>query len=640
MTDLHLSLFGEFACSTADGTEVDVPRRKSRALLVYLALQAGRPVPRERLALLLWGDASGAQARANLRKTLSRLRQALPEQVQACLDAGPKQLRLAPETVEVDAVRFELCAGKGTPDALAEAAALWRGPLLDMQAGCGEAFDEWLDAQRRRLEELALGVLSRHLDLQTITGDIDNAIDTAQRLLVVDPLQEDVHRKLMRLYVLQDRAGAAVRQYETCRDLLSTELAIEPARETRQLRDVVMRRSEPAGPAGTGTCRTDLPDPPSLHIAPLRAMRNLDDLNDLAAGLASDLAIALGRNRQLDIAVSADAPNRTSYRLEGEIRTAGRTVRVVPRLVECGTGLQLWAESFDLDRSAALAAQDAIVRDVAAHVVAALSHNEQERARRKALDILDARELWQLGMRHLYRFRPEDSSKAQRMFERAVLKAPEFAPAYAGLALNGYATVTFGNLGDAGGVLAQAAGFGEQAVYLDEGDAFAHFALGRVRTLLGRLDLAIPSLERAVTLNPGFGYAHYGLGFAHYWTGECGRAAEHVGRAVAASPCDPMLWSFKMLDASAHYQCGRYERAEACARDAIRSRGGEFWNHLVLAVALKGQNRGDEACRAAADARRLKPGLSLSLVANSLPQLDERCLERYLNDMADVGVPA
>jgi len=640
MTDLHLSLLGKFACSTADGAEIDVPRRKCRALLVYLALRAGRPVPRERLALLLWGDASGAKARANLRKTLARLRQALPGRMQACLDAGPKQLRLVPEIVEVDAVRFERCAREGTPDALAEAAALWRGPLLDMQAGCGEAFDEWLDAERRRLEDLAVGVLNRHLDLQTITGDVDNAVDTARRLLAVDPLQEDVHRKLMRLYVLQDRPGAAVRQYETCRDLLSAELGIEPAHETRQLRDVLMRRSEPAGLAGTRMLRTHLPDPPSLYVATLKATRDAGDLDDLAAGLASDLAIALGRTRQLDIAVSAGTTDGTSYRLEGEIRTAGRTLRIVPRLIECVTGLQLWAEGFDLDRSAALAAQDAIVRDVAAHVVAALSRNEQECARRKAPDMLDARELWQLGMRHLYRFRPEDSSKAQRMFERAILKAPEFAPAYAGLALNGYATVTFGNLDDAQGVLAQAAGFGEQAVYLDEGDAFAHFALGRVRTLLGRLDLAIPSLEKAVALNPGFGYAHYGLGFAHYWTGECGRAAQHLGRAVAASPCDPMLWSFKMLDASAHYQCGRYERAEACARDAIRSRGGEFWNHLVLAVALKGQNRRADACRAAADARRLKPGLSLSLISNSLPHLDERCLERYLNDMADVGIPS
>ena len=598
MTVLRLSLLGEFACRTADGTEIDVPRRKCRALLVYLALHGGRPVPRERLALLLWGDASGAQARANLRKTLSRLRRAIPGEVQGCLDAGPKRLRLVRETVEIDALRFEQCAGEGTPEALAEAAALWRGPLLDLQAGCGEAFDWWLDTNRRRLEELALGVLSRLLDLQTITGDIEAAVDTAQRLLSIDPLQEDVHRKLMRLYVLRGRVGAAIGQYDACRDLLSDELGIEPARETRQLRDVLMRGMESARLAGMNMSRAELPTPPCLYISPLRTAQDADDVDDMAAGLVSDLAIALGRNRQFDVAVSNVLPRETRYRLEGALRADGRQIRIALRMVDCDTGVQLWAENFDLDRPAVLTAQDAIVREVAAHVGSALSRNERERARRKTPDMLDARELCQLGMWHLYRFRQEDNAKAHRMFERAVLTAPEFAPAYAGLALNGYAKVTFGNLDHTDDVLAQAARFGEQAVYLDEDDAFGHFALARVRTLLGRLDLAIPSLEKAVALDPGFGYAHYGLGFAHYWTGECDRATEHVSRATAASPCDPMLWSFQMLDASAHYQCGRYERAEACARDAIRSRTGEFWNHLVLAVALKGQNRGPEGALA------------------------------------------
>lgn len=640
MTILRLSLLGEFACRTAGGGEIEVPRRKCRALLVYLALHGAEAVSRERLATLLWQDATGAQARANLRKTLSRLRQALPPEAGQCLDFGPKQVCLVPEIVETDAVRFEHCAGQGTPEALAEAAALWRGSLLDLQAGCSEAFDDWLDVERRRLEQMALGVLSRLLDHQTITGETEAAIDTALRLLSIDPLQEDIHRKLMRLYVLQDRVGAAVRQYETCRTLLSHELGVEPARETRQLRDVLVRGTDPARRERMGPPRAELPRPPSLHIAPLRTAQGSADLDDIAAGLASDLSVALGRSRQYDLPASNVSPKEARYRLEGELRADGQAIRVSFRLVDCDAGLQLWAESFDLRRSAALAASDVIVRDVAAHVGAALDRHERERARRKTPDMLDARELCQLGMWHLYRFRQEDSSKAQRMFERAILKAPEFAPAHAGLALNGYAKVTFGNLDNTDDVLAQAARFGEQAVYLDEDDAFGHFALARVRTLLGRLDLAIPSLEKAVALNPGFGYAHYGLGFAHYWTGECERAAEHVGRAVSANPRDPMLWTFQMLEASAHYQCGRYERAESCARDAIRSRTDEFWNHLVLAVALKGQNRGAEACRAAADARGLKPGLSLSLVANSLPQLDERCLERYLNDMSDLGIPA
>ena len=640
MTKLRLSLLGEFACHTACGGQVDVPRRKSQALLAYLALHAGEAVPRERLATLLWGDATGAQARANLRKTLSRLRQALPEEARHCLDARPKQVRLCLEAVEVDAVRFDRCARQGTPDALAEAAALWRGPLLDLQAGCGEAFDAWLDIERRRFEEIAIGVLSRCLDHLTVAGKTEAAVDTALRLLAIDPLQEEVHRRLMRLHVLQDRIGAAMRQYETCRELLSVELGLEPEAETRQLKALLLRRMKPAVPEGPGSRGAGWPALPSLYIQPLRVARGADDLREAAEGLAGDMAMALGRSRQIDVVTSATRSGAVHYRLQGDVRADGTAVRIALRLVEGGTGLQLWAQRFEHDRRDVFAAQDAIVREAAAHVDAVLSRNEQERARRKRPEALDARELYQRGMWHLYRFRQQDSSAARAMFEQAVVKAPEFAPAYAGLALNGYAEVTFGELDDPQRVLAQAAEFGEKAVYLDEDDAFGHFALGRVRTLLGRLDLAVPHLERATVLNPGFGYAHYGLAFAHYWTGRCERAIEHVGRSLNLSPCDPMLWSFHMLDASAHYQCGRYDLAEDRARDAIRARTGEFWTHLVLAVALNGQKRRAEARAAAAEARRLKPGLSLTLVANSLPQLDAQCLERYLNDMYDVGIPS
>src|SRR6185369_3312384 len=70
----------------------------------------------------------------------------------------------------------------------------------------------------------------------------ERAIQTAVRLLGLDPLQEGVHRTLMRLYARQGRRGAALKQYQVCVGALQRELGIEPEAETKQLYQDLLRR--------------------------------------------------------------------------------------------------------------------------------------------------------------------------------------------------------------------------------------------------------------------------------------------------------------------------------------------------------------------------------------------------------------
>src|SRR5881409_3245414 len=81
MTVADLSLFGTFALKLADGRVADLPGQKDRALLAILALSAGAPQSRERLASLLWSDRGDAQARDSLKHALTRVRQCLGEGV-------------------------------------------------------------------------------------------------------------------------------------------------------------------------------------------------------------------------------------------------------------------------------------------------------------------------------------------------------------------------------------------------------------------------------------------------------------------------------------------------------------------------------------------------------------------------------
>ena len=155
---------------------------------------------------------------------------------------------LASPAIDVDARRFERAVQEGTRDAVERAMTLYAGDLLEGLAVNEPSFEEWLVAERERLRELARGALTTLLSAQTRAALLEPAVQTALRLLALDPLEEAGHRSLMRLYARQGRRGAALRQYQVCVDALHRELGVEPEAETRQVYQEILQRGQ-AGPA-------------------------------------------------------------------------------------------------------------------------------------------------------------------------------------------------------------------------------------------------------------------------------------------------------------------------------------------------------------------------------------------------------
>ncbi|HZD57472.1 MAG TPA: hypothetical protein VE136_12145 [Anaerolineales bacterium] len=73
---LEVTLLGQFEVRQ-DGRRLTIPTRNAQSLFAHLLLNAGQSHRRERLAGLLWPDASEENARSNLRHELWRLRKAL-----------------------------------------------------------------------------------------------------------------------------------------------------------------------------------------------------------------------------------------------------------------------------------------------------------------------------------------------------------------------------------------------------------------------------------------------------------------------------------------------------------------------------------------------------------------------------------
>ncbi|MDQ2996829.1 MAG: bacterial transcriptional activator domain-containing protein, partial [Chloroflexota bacterium] len=80
-----------------------------------------------------------------------------------------------------------------------------------------------------------LSALQRLLAADQAQQAYDLALQSALRLAQADPLREEAHRALMRLYHLLGRTDDALRAFAHCRGLLDTELGVEPEAETLSL---------------------------------------------------------------------------------------------------------------------------------------------------------------------------------------------------------------------------------------------------------------------------------------------------------------------------------------------------------------------------------------------------------------------
>jgi DNA-binding SARP family transcriptional activator len=284
MSQLEMRLLGGFEVRDAAGALAGFESQKVRALVAYLALHRTTESSRELLVDLLWPRADEATARQNLRQALYNIRRSL---TRGGASAIPQPLQTSRHAVRfdpglvcwVDAEAFDevqQALRRGRPDhtALAQAARLYRGEFLaGLTVVDSRRLEEWYLGERERLREGMLEVLRELVEHHTERGELRQAIGHARRLLGFDPLHEEAHRQLMRLYALAGRRNRALLQYRTLESLLGSELGVAPASETAALYQAL--HSEPAT-ADLAPSAGGLPSPVvpmvgrDTHLATLR----------------------------------------------------------------------------------------------------------------------------------------------------------------------------------------------------------------------------------------------------------------------------------------------------------------------------------------------------------------------------------
>jgi TolB-like protein/Tfp pilus assembly protein PilF len=665
---LELTLFGGFEVKLAGGQVVDLPGQKDRALLAILALSPGASHSRDKLASLLWSDRGDQQARDSLKHALTRLRQSLRSATPPPIVADRQSVRLDAAAVTIDVAAFERLLGDGTPEALEQAAALYRGDLLDGIGLRDPAFEDWLLVERQRFRHHAEEALTALLAQSLAAGARDRAATAARRLLSLDPLREAAGRALMQSHAERGETAQALKVYETLRDRLHRELGVKPEPETvrlyesiRQRRAAVPQPTSSSPPAATmdepksAAAELPLPSKPSIAVLPFENLSGDPEQEYFADGMVEEIITALSRMRWLFViarnssftykgrAVDVKQVGRelgVRYVLEGSVRKAGNRVRIAGQLVDASMGVHLWADRFDGELTDIFDLQDRVTASVVGAIAPKLEQAEIERAKRKPTESLDAYDYFLRGMACVHRWTREANAEALQHFAQAIRLDPDFAAAY-GMAARCYSqSKVAGWMGDRQKETAEAERLARRAATLGKDDAVALHAAGMALAyVVGDLDGGAALIDRSLALDPNLAWGWLFSGWVRVWLGEPEVALEHFARAMRLSPHDPHFYNMQAGTAAVHFFAGRYAEASSWAEAAARDQP----NHIIAAciVAATGALGGRLADAQAAVTRlcRLEPALRASNLKDLIPLRRSEDLARLAEALRKAGLP-
>lgn len=253
---LRIALFGSVRITLDDHQPGEKVTRTAQTLLAYLLLQRQRSHSRDVLASLLWGDRDEAHAHSCLNTALWRLRGLLeppgiPRGTYLATTAAGEVGFNPHSRYWLDVAMFEAQVSRvlALPIATVPAAdfAALRG-ALDLYVGdlLDGLYADWVLRERERLRCLYLSGLAYLMDYYQLHAAYAESLVCGQQILRHDPLREEIHRAVMRLYLQTGQRALAIRQYEQCRDTLAAELGILPMEETEALYAGIVLPATPA----------------------------------------------------------------------------------------------------------------------------------------------------------------------------------------------------------------------------------------------------------------------------------------------------------------------------------------------------------------------------------------------------------
>jgi len=223
--------------------------QKARGLLCYLIMNKSRILNRENLAELFWETSSKYSAKYNLRYTLWAIRKSLEssaEEQKYIILPGKNTCKFNSDSPHwVDVFEFIKLVDKGKKenipvekriDCLEVASSLYKSDFLEgVHIRASSAFSDWVFYEKERLQKLFFESQLMLANIYESLKRYDKAIQALKRLVKINPLQEEIYYKLIRLYYIAGDRASAIKEFLKCKKTLREELNISPMKKTQRL---------------------------------------------------------------------------------------------------------------------------------------------------------------------------------------------------------------------------------------------------------------------------------------------------------------------------------------------------------------------------------------------------------------------
>lgn len=350
----RIDLFGGLRIVRNSGASERIQTNKPGALLAYLAYHTSREHTRDELIELLWPEVDPISGRNRLKQTLHLLRCALEAAGVATGDlliADRSTIRLNAQRVSTDVAGFEEAYRQAalTSDPaerlglLALASQIYRGPLLP------GLYDDWIVRERERLIQVFVNGLHALAGALEQIDDVQ-AVAALNRAVAADPLREDSHQALIRLYADQNKPGEAIRQYRKIERLLADEVGSRPSPATEALfrairqgqnGEAVEVRRVRKPPNGATTQATQAQTPALARLEPIGGSVSLSSEFYVERQTDRQFAEALARSDSIVLVKGPRETGKTSLLARGLQQARESGARVVVTDIRQMTGSQL-----------------------------------------------------------------------------------------------------------------------------------------------------------------------------------------------------------------------------------------------------------------------------------------------------------
>jgi len=341
------------------------------------------------------------------------------------------------------------------------------------------------------------------------------------------------------------------------------------------------RATHPANLLGNGT----------LAVLPFLNLTGDTGKEYLSEGLSDELTTLLAAERPLRVVARTSAfafkgkPEdvraigqqlNAAMLLEGSLEARGDQLRINVQLVRTSDGFHLWSRIYSTSRSNTSAAEESIVRDIAASLQLPPPKDTLDGETGSGEE---AHELYLQGEYWWNRRSPSDEWKAIGCFNQAIELSPLYARAYLGLA-EAYAVLGVNNQAPPDEVLPKARAAAEKALQIDPGLGEAHTILAHIRFAYD-WDYAGAEIEfhKAIDSTPDFAPARHWYGLMLMYQGKFDKAEQEIRHAEELDPLSPILPALlSRLDLYA----GRDQAGIQICQDAMRDNPGLAMPHYAL----------------------------------------------------------